>query len=564
VDIHGKRVLVIGGYGLVGNAICRQLMPHTPARLVVTSLRKGEAQQAADRLRADFPETTTEIVPVWGDMLLRSEWQMDTDDVHPRVEILKDTSKRRRLVSDIIDELDEDILQSSLLYQMITGEMQGLGGLPADIVIDSVNTATAVAYQNVFATAGRLRTAIEKESKINWPQEVERLLASLYIPQLVRHLQILHEAMWSVGTEAYVKVGTSGSGGMGFNIPYTHGEERPSRVLLSKSAVAGAQTMLTWLLARTPGGPSVVKEIKPTAAIAWKEMGFGPIRHKGQQFELYDCPPDKAYPLGEAETLSPQGDFGQASDEFLESVYIDTGENGMFAVGEFTAITSLNQMEFITPEEIAANVVREILGGNTGRDVLAALDSATMGPSYRAGMMRQMALDRLHQLEDDHAVDSVAFEILGPPRLSKLLFEGYLLQRQCKTIGAVLSQTPDALAADLLEMIACDAPLRQQILSIGVPILLPDGERLMRGPVIKSEDAYHGWVDITPTNLSHWQQRLKTLREMTRDVEPDGASRGFNQSVRASGVWYDDETIDVGEIAGWIFIHEDKGWRGKA
>ncbi len=65
----------------------------------------------------------------------------------------------------------------------------------------------------------------------------------------------------------YFKVGTSGTGGMGVNIPYTHSEERPSRVLLSKTAVAGAQTLLLFLLARTPGGP-LVKEIKPTAAIA--------------------------------------------------------------------------------------------------------------------------------------------------------------------------------------------------------------------------------------------------------------------------------------------------------
>ena len=79
-----------------------------------------------------------------------------------------------------------------------------------------------------------------------------------------------------------LKVGTSGTGGMGFNIPYPHGEEKPSRVLLSKSAVAGAQSLLTFLIARTPGGPPVVKEIKPTAVIAWKDIGYGPIRRGGR------------------------------------------------------------------------------------------------------------------------------------------------------------------------------------------------------------------------------------------------------------------------------------------
>ena len=46
-------------------------------------------------------------------------------------------------------------------------------------------------------------------------------------------------------------------------------------------------------------------------------------------------------------------------------------------------------MESVTPEEIAQNVVSELLGGNTGRDIVAALDASVMGPSYRGGMLRE-------------------------------------------------------------------------------------------------------------------------------------------------------------------------------
>src|SRR5690606_12255652 len=128
-----------------------------------------------------------------------------------------------------------------------------------------------VAYQNIYAAAGRMNKLIAAEDpQTNWADEVEQLLSALYIPQLVRHVQILHDAMLEAGTQAYVKAGTSGTGGMGLNIPYTHGEEKPSRVLMSKAALAGAQTLLTFLMARTPGGPQVVKEVKPSALIAWK------------------------------------------------------------------------------------------------------------------------------------------------------------------------------------------------------------------------------------------------------------------------------------------------------
>jgi NAD(P)-dependent dehydrogenase (short-subunit alcohol dehydrogenase family) len=562
VDIQGRRALVLGGYGLVGMAVCRRLLAHKPARLAVGSLRPEEAEAAVGRLRAEFPGA--KLVPVWGDLLLRAAWQATPAGVHPRVAVLADTTKRRRLVADILDELDEEVLTSSLLYQLITGAAPGLDGQPAEIIVDCVNTATAVAYQNVFQIAHHLQERIVGARATDWPEEVERLLAALYVPQLVRHMQIYYEAMLRAGTQAFVKVGTSGTGGMGFNIPYTHGEERPSRVLLSKSAVAGAQTMLIWLIARTPGGPAVVKEIKPTAAIAWKEIGYGPIRRGGREIPLYDCPPESAVSLDSAGALEPEAAFGRKTGGTLQSVYIDTGENGLFAVGEFTAITTLGQMEFVTPEEIAENVVTEIKGGNTGKDIIAGMDGSAMGPSYRAGFLREAALNRLHALETEHEADSVAFEILGPPRLSKLLFEAYLLQRACTRISAALARSPEDLAEALWRQV-CDEPgLRQRVISIGIPILAPDGKRLLRGPACKSGDAEHGWVDLRPGNMGRWKERLAALRASLMAAQVGETGSGIDRAYPSAREWTADDRFDVGEIAGWVFIHEEKGRRGKA
>ena len=99
-------------------------------------------------------------------------------------------------------------------------------------------------------------------------ESLEMLLVTDYVPQLIRHVQVLWQSMVKAETTAYIKIGTSGTGGMGLNIPYTHSEEKPSRVLLSKSALAGAHTLLLFLMARTSGGP-ITKEVKPAAAIAW-------------------------------------------------------------------------------------------------------------------------------------------------------------------------------------------------------------------------------------------------------------------------------------------------------
>lgn len=564
MEIQGKRVLVLGGYGLVGSAVCRALMAHNPGEIVISSLRRDQAEAAVQAMQAEFPGAGTQFLPAWGDILLRAEWQGKPAERHPRTDVLADKEQRRRLVADILEELDSEVLEASLLFHQIMGLQQGLGGRPADLVIDCVNTATAVAYQNIFQTARELEERIRGEAETDWPQEVERLLTSLYVPQLVRHMQILFESMVLAGTQGYVKVGTSGTGGMGFNIPYTHGEEKPSRVLLSKSAVAGAQSMLIFLMARTPGGPKVVKEVKPTAAIAWKEIGYGPIRSGGRSFKLYDCPPEQAYPLTAANVTKPRGEFGQQVEGELTSVYIDTGENGLFAAGEFAALTSLGQMEFVTPEEIASNVVDEIRGGNTGQDIVAALDGAVMGPSYRAGYMRQAAINRLQQLEREHDVDSVAFEMLGPPRLSKLLFEAYLLKRAFGNSQSVIAADPEAMAEAAYTVIKQDASTRRQILSIGIPVLIPDGSALLRGPQIKSDDAEHGWVDLRPENMALWRQRFSQLQSMVEQGLAGESSSHLDRGYASLRHWQDSGEINVGELVGWLFNTEEAGRRSKS
>src|SRR5581483_8218524 len=133
-----------------------------------------------------------------------------------------------------------------LLYRVLTEAK-------ADVVVDCVNTSTGIAYRDIYSAADRAFTQLAQHAV--GEDAVEALLEALYMPRLIRHIQVLYRGMTEAGTRSYVKVGTSGTGGMGLNIPYTHSEEKPSRVLLSKSALAGAQSMLLFLMARTPGAP---------------------------------------------------------------------------------------------------------------------------------------------------------------------------------------------------------------------------------------------------------------------------------------------------------------------
>ncbi len=561
MDIRGKNALILGGFGLVGSAVCRELINFEPSKLVIASLRKDEAEEAVADLISEFPNSKTLFLPVWGDIFLRAEWLEENGLA--RSKSLKDPKRRKQLVADVIGEMDESIIASSLLTQIIQGKVKGLDNAPMDIVVDCINTSTAVAYQNIFSSAKHLQDLVNgQESDPDWEQEIELLLTSLYVPQLVRHIQILHQAMLLAGTSAYIKVGTAGTGGMGLNIPYTHGEEKPSRVLMSKAALAGAQTLLTFLMARTPGGPHIVKEIKPSALIAWKEIGFGPIRRGGRALELYDCLPEQAVSISEESNLAPRGDFGTAAGGVLEAVYINTGENGLFAAGDFSAITALGQMQFVTPEEIARNVVTELRGGNTGKDIVAALDGAVMGPTFRAGTLRDAALKRLKALGEKHG-ESVAFEHLGPPRMSKLLFEAYLLKLNYSGMRAALEESPEELAARLLKFIEENSATRQEIISIGLPILLPDGEKMLRGPEVKSENAHSGWVDLTPENMARWQKRIKGILAMLEEqIEGESSSR-HNRDYPTLREWVSEDRFEIGEMVAWVSINEDDGQRGK-
>ncbi len=308
---------------------------------------------------------------------------------------------------------------------------------------------------------------------------MEQHLLRLTLPQLIRHAQIITEALHRAGTKSYIKIGTSGTGGMGFNIPYTHSEEKPSRTLLTKSAVAGAHSMLLFLLGRTPDSPVTV-EIKPTASIAWREVAYGPVRRKGKPIPLVDC--ETPIPLKEAfkDGARPWRELGRP----LDGAYIDLGENGLFARDEFETVTALGQMEFITPEEVADYVIMELQGRPTGKDIVAALDAATAGPTYRAGVLRRNAVGRLRGLEEREGKRGVAYEMLGPPRLTKMLYEAYLCRRLCPTVRALAESKAPVLAAAAYRLLQDDAALRQHIISVGLPIVAPDGKNVYRGSTI--------------------------------------------------------------------------------
>lgn len=543
MNIENRKILVLGGYGLVGMAVCRELLQRRPREIQIHSFRIEESERAREELAPEAGETR--ISTSAGDIFGLAEGGSKRDKIRAELHTLSD-----------------EHLSVFRLYRLLTGSQP-------DVVIDCVNTATGIAYGDIFRSAETLLRQLDSGDGAVGPDAAEGLLDALYMPRLIRHIQVMYRGMIDAGTGVYVKVGTTGTGGMGLNIPYTHSEERPSRVLLSKSAIAGAQSMLLFLMARTPGAP-ITKEIKPAAAIAWKKIGYGPIRRRGEPIRLADARPR---PL--PETFSTE-DFEAAreTDVLYENVFIDTGENGVFSLEELVTVSSGGQMEFVTPEEIASYLVFEIEGRQTGRDIVNALDSSVLGPTYRAGILRHSAIERMTELERQHGVHSVAFEMLGPPRNSKLLFEAHLLRLAFQSMRAVREATAFDVAFEIDKIVRYEPDVANRIVSIGIPILLDSGE-ILRGPrVLVPGDANNepvtpekletwvrdGWVDLRRSNCAKWIERFRSILQETESIpEHDTSSR----HLRNRRFWHEDEAIQPGKIVGWLLEHEDGGWRIK-
>lgn len=559
MQIKNSTVLILGGWGLVGSAISRKIIEYKPKKIVISSLKKIEAEEAVSELRKEFGDIGIEFVADWGNIFTRTEWKDE-----PYGELLDDSNIRKQIIQDTFSELDDTIKENSFLFSMLNEHKPQL-------VIDCINTATAIAYLDIYNSSLSVIEDLDKD--VLTQDNVEKLMSSTYIPQLIRHIQLLGEGFDAANTDTYIKVGTSGTGGMGLNIPYTHSEERPSRVLMSKTAVAGAQSLLMYLMARTPG-KTKVKEIKPTATIAWKKIAYGEVSKGGRPVELFDQKPENA------KKVSGQFDFGDTKSvdntgKTLNSVYIDTGENGIFSKGEFETISSLGQMEIVTPEEIADLVIFEAVGGNTGKDIIQGLDAFSLGPSYRGGYLRNRAIEELTELEEKYT-EGVAFELLGPPRLSKLLFEANILKRLFGNFEKTLAETAEEISKKAKMLINENAGLRQQILSIGLPILL-DNENYLRGRIVKipvnrpGEDmemtkanvdkwSHDGWIDLRITNFEEWKSRLSQIMDQADSIKGDiSGSRYFYTTKH----WNNFNKIEEGKIAAWIFEYQDKGWRFK-
>lgn len=542
-----------------------------PKRIVISALTKPEVDGAIDILSKETDGI--DLVGAPGDIFIPESLQGKS-----RAETLASREDFDALFSEVFAP-DADYTASAL-FQLIRR-------YKPDVIVDCINTATAISYQDVFTVSRRTKLLLDavesKKGSIDVSElqplltSVRELLLSEGIPQITRHILFLHRALEESSVRVYVKVGTTGTGGMGINIPYTHSEDKPSPQLLAKSAIGFAHTGLLFLLARTPGGSgekhgAIIKELKPGAMIGFKRLGETHVRLRGDRERAY-LVNARDEEIGRAlETRQNAKEYGhfEGREVPLKIIGADTGENGFFSIGEFQAITYPRQMEYVTPEEVARTAVLEILGASTGRDVLSAIDGAITEPSYRAGVLRDQAIRQMEQLEraaDADILPSIAVGHLGPPKLSKLLIEAFLIREAAGTddIDVIQRLGAKELQKRVEKYLDANPRIVSLIVTVGIPLLR--GKKLTRGPRINippappngsavpmDKDAVEryartGWVDLRPHNFELWMERLMRLA----CSRPDIAARG---SAAFEVGTYSGQRFVPGDVVGWLLTNE--------
>jgi hypothetical protein len=198
-----------------------------------------------------------------------------------------------------------------------------------------------------------------------------------------------------------------------------------------------------------------------------------------------------------------------------------------------------------------------------------------LGPTYRAGALRHTAIERMAALQEEHGVCSVAFEMLGPPRVSKLLFEAHLLRQAFDTMHDVDAASAEEVRDRLNALVTEERPeLANEVVAIGIPILLDDG-RLIRGAEVlvpgDAEDAAvtpanverwarDGWADLRLANCELWKKRFDLIRREWQSIPADDTS---SRHHRNADFWYQGEEIRPGKVVGWVLTVEEGGRRTK-
>jgi len=393
---------------------------------------------------------------------------------------------------------------------------------------------------------------------------LNKVLLNDFVPKAINFVNALKLAMEDFKVNKYIKVSTTGLGGMGINMPYTHGDTPKSTLsyaLMGKISSAGVLHQLLWNL-------SHVAHLNISLVIPSTFVGYDNVKHEPietdvgliRKVELVD-----KEKLKEGSKLKYKG---KKTEDYLKFPVVRAGENHVYSLYEMSALTTNGQMEAVTKEEVADAVIMDIEGKHY-KNILSYLDAGMISPTYAGRVMREKVISEIKLLMNENNTTSIATGNLGAT-MAKQLYELFLIKSVCPKLSDIEGAEPQKIYEGIKGYIENNSNFVQEVLSLGLPILMEDNEAYVgqyslypnkqESTDITSENiekwAKTGWIDLRMNNIENWQLELIELKEDAEKLKKKDECFTLSRNPFAI-----EDDFDIGEVMGYYYNLKGRGRR---
>lgn len=477
--MNHKKILFIGT-GQIGKAILNKVVLDKPQKIVVHNLTKEESDLVCNKYKTLYPNI--EFISSYGNIFMPySLKDLNNQDLY---------NKSDEIIKYFYKEIDQSILEHSTITTLIKKYKPSL-------IIDAINTATVLG--NSYNPEYNMKCYNTDPIKCS-----KKLMVDDYTTKIVNFVYSLKYGIETYGVKKYVKVSTTGLGGMGINMPYTHGDNPKinlSSALMGKIAASGVLHQLLWNLEHTMGNN--ISLIIPGTFVGYDSVKNEPIETDKGLLLKRKMP--KTYKLLNKKKIEYNDTI---TKEYLEFPVVRAGENHVYSKMELNVLTAIGQMEGITKEEVADKVI-DCIKGKSSSDILSALNSAMLKPTY---LGREMIYDINSKFDKITYSYGIATGNLGVT-LSKKLYELYLIKKSYSTITKLKQGSIDDITKKVNSKL--NSQFIEEVITLGIPILDNDYNFYIGDyslvPNIKEDNQINenniekwskiGWVDLRKENI---------------------------------------------------------------
>jgi len=457
-----KKYLILGT-GEVGMCLAQELLrSETNSTVHIHTLTEKSMQNKLLQLTSNI-HLQNRIGGSYGDIYLTKKYlntQIDLSNID-----IKDIDY---LYSD-----RENWYEDSLIYELIKT-------IKPNYIIDTVTLAVKFVHNFIYDLYNN------KVDQIL----INKILFCNPITTLNTFVQSMRHAIRDFDVLGYIKVSSSGLGGMGFNCPYTHGSTNRFKLSPSmelKIASLGIMHQLLWNLSDSE--LAKISLVIPKALIGW-DKPFKLSTDKDVFFQFKKNEDQKTI----------------IKDKLLNFSIscIPCGDSTHYSIQEYIVASSVGQFESISKEEVVAAIIDNIHGGDK-YNVLSSINSSAISSSYQAFSKREEVISEARKIENNSKTPSLVTGNFGP-YISKLIAEVYIIVCALSSNKKVLDYFSLINCSELCHNYLETYPmLRDQILAANLAI-----ETKIGSWFLCENYSYYETVDLKDENILLWTEFLKT------------------------------------------------------